>query len=183
MGAKRAFSTAGRNSERVAPTTKQIIRPKRSLQTYMTKETAMFKKFMTLSLILLLATFVTACKPNRPKGCPKLYPCTIKVIQGGEPLEGAVVNLYPNDVDLSKWPMCGLTDANGQIKIMTQTFYGVPLGSYTVTVSKAEETHTLPPVVMQHVEEQYTLKDLTPLKIEVTKKNSDPYTLDVGDPL
>ena len=142
----------------------------------------MFKKVMVLSLTLLLAVMITACKPNRPKGCPKLYPCTLKIIQGGEPLEGALVNIYPDNPDLARWPIVGLTDAEGQVVLMTQTFLGAPLGSYTVTVSKAEQPHVLPPVSIEHVEEQYTDKETSPLKIEVVKKLLEPIQLDVGDP-
>ncbi|MBQ6157388.1 MAG: carboxypeptidase regulatory-like domain-containing protein [Thermoguttaceae bacterium] len=141
----------------------------------------MFKKAMILSLTLLLAVMITACTPNRPKGCPKLYPCTLKVIQGGEPLAEAIVNIYPDNSELAKWPMSGLTDANGEVKLMTQTFPGAPLGSYTVTVSKVEDKHVLPPVIIEHVAEQFTLKDQSPLKIEITKKLLEPIQLDVGE--
>ena len=143
----------------------------------------MFKKFMTLSLILLLATFVTACKPNRPKGCPKLYPCTLRIIQGGEALEGAVVSVYPDDPELARWAIVGLTDSNGEVSLMTQTFPGAPLGSYTVTVSKMENEMTMPPRSIEHVNEIFASREKSPLKIEVIKNMVDPIQLDVGDPL
>ncbi|MBR2694308.1 MAG: hypothetical protein IKE69_08840 [Thermoguttaceae bacterium] len=142
----------------------------------------MFRKLMILSLTLLLAVSVTACKPNRPKGCPKLYPCTLKIIQGGEPLEGATVKIYADDPELAKWPIVGRTDANGQVVLMTQTYLGAPLGSYTVTVSKLEVPQVLPPVSIEHVEEQFTDKATSPLKLEVVKKMLEPVQFDVGDP-
>lgn len=142
----------------------------------------MFKKFMSLSLILLLAAFVTACKPNRPKGCPKLYPCTLKIIQGGEPLEGATVSVFPDDPELARWPIVGLTDANGQVALMTQTFPGAPLGSYTVTVSKSENIIAMPPQHIEHVASEFADRGTSPLKIEVVKNLAEPIQLDVGDP-
>ena len=142
----------------------------------------MFRKLMILSLTLLLAVTVTACKRNRPEGCPKLYPCTLKVIQGGEPLEGATVKVFPDDPELARWPMNGRTDANGEVVLMTQTYLGAPLGSYTVTVSKIEEPHVLPPAPIEHVAQEFTDKDSSPLKIEVVKKMLEPVQLDVGDP-
>ena len=141
----------------------------------------MFRKTMILLLTVLLAVSITACKPNRPKGCPKLYPCTLKVIQEGEPLEDAMVTLIPEKAELSRWPMSGRTDANGEVVLMTQTFPGAPLGSYKVTVSKEEDTQQLPPVIIQHVDEEFIDKETTPLKIEVVKEMFEPITLDVGD--
>ena len=141
----------------------------------------MFRKTMILLLTVLLAVSITACKPNRPKGCPKLYPCTLKVIQEGEPLEDAMVTLIPEKAELSRWPMSGRTDANGEVVLMTQTFPGAPLGSYKVTVSKEEDTQQLPPVIIQHVDEEFIDKETTPLKIEVVKEMLEPITLDVGD--
>ena len=141
----------------------------------------MFRKTMILLLTVLLAVSITACKPNRPKGCPKLYPCTLKVIQEGEPLEDAMVTLIPEKAELSRWPMSGRTDANGEVVLMTQTFPGAPLGSYKVTVSKEEDMQQLPPVIIQHVDEEFIDKETTPLKIEVVKEMLEPITLDVGD--
>ena len=142
----------------------------------------MFKNLMILFLTLLLAVCVTACKPNRPEGCPKLYPCTLKVIQGGEPLGGALVNIYPDDPELARWAMNGRTDAKGEVVLATQTFPGAPLGSYTVTVSKIEEPHVLPPSPIEHVAGEFTDKATSPLKFEVVKKMLEPVQLDVGDP-
>lgn len=142
----------------------------------------MFKKLMILSLTLLLTVCVTACKPNRPKGCPKLYPCTLKIIQEGEPLGGALVNIYPDDPELARWAMNGRTDANGEVVLMTQTFTGAPLGSYTVTVSKREVIQELPPRSIEHVDEQFVDKATSPLRFEVVKKMLEPVQLDVGDP-
>ena len=141
----------------------------------------MCKKLMILSLTLLLTVCVTACKPNRPKGCPKLYPCTLKIIQGGEPLEGAVVSVFSDDPEIAKWPINGLTDANGQVTLMTQTFPGVPLGSYTVTVSKMENEMTLPPSSIELVASQFANREESPLKIEVVKNMVEPIQLDVTD--
>lgn len=141
----------------------------------------MFRKTTILPLAVLLAVSITACKPNRPKGCPKLYPCTLKVIQEGEPLEDAMVTLIPEKAELSRWPMSGRTDANGEVVLMTQTFPGAPLGSYKVTVSKEEDMQQLPPVIIQHVDEEFIDKETTPLKIEVVKEMLEPITLDVGD--
>ncbi|MGI5832264.1 MAG: carboxypeptidase-like regulatory domain-containing protein [Thermoguttaceae bacterium] len=141
---------------------------------------------MILSLTVLLATAITACKPTRPKGCPKLYPCTIRIVQDGSPLEGATVALFSDDPEIAKWPINSRTDANGEVKLMTQTFPGAPLGTYKVTISKQETIDIgnplegILPRVTQRVDAQFLSKDQTPATVEVVKGMTEPVEINVG---
>lgn len=143
----------------------------------------MFKKTSILMMVALLAVTISACKPNRPKGCPKLYPCTVQIIQGGSPLEGATVDFIPSDPSLSKWAVNSVTDAEGKVHLMTQTFPGAPLGVYKVTVAKLEvDMSKMPPVPIQHVGGDFPDPNATPASIEVVKGMTEPVVIDVGDP-
>ena len=93
-----------------------------------------------------------------------------------------MVSVYHDDPEIARWPIIGGTDADGQVVLMTQTYLGAPLGSYTVTVSKIEQPPVLPPVSIEHVEERFTDKATSPLKLEVVKKMLEPVQFDVGDP-
>lgn len=78
----------------------------------------------------------------RPTGMPRSYRCTINVIQGDQPLEGATVTLHPEDNDLNKWgTITGTTDAKGNADINivgASTYQGAFKGQYKVTITKYE---------------------------------------------
>ena len=141
-----------------------------------------------LALALLAATVCcfASCSKPRPDGLPPLVSCKITVTQDSQPLEGATVSLYSDDVP---WAVGGTSDASGVAVIYTHGQYaGAPKGSYVVTVTKqiVEQADVpLSPSIMTQggkaydlVEEQYGSKETTPLKLEVSGKTSEK--IDVG---
>ena len=83
-----------------------------------------------------LLLFVAGCGEKLPPDLPKLYPTVVSVIQGGEPLEGANVNLLPKDPN-SRWAASGVSNSAGKVDFFTEGKYrGAPEGEYQVTVSK-----------------------------------------------
>ena len=145
----------------------------------------MWKKTFTLLSILSLLLVVTACKPNRPKGCPKLYRCAVRILQEGEPLPGALVSFIPEDDNLKKYTINALTDNEGLVTLKTQMFFGAPLGKYKVTVAKSENLigNVLigePPTTIPHVEPELGDPETTTLSIEVIKKQKEPEVVEVG---
>lgn len=93
--------------------------------------------FLVLTLFLCI---LSGCsRQERPDGLPTLYPCTITVTQGGQPLEGALVRLVPESGS-SGWTIGGKTKENGTAKIITHTdFAGAPAGVFKVLISKVEK--------------------------------------------
>jgi len=92
-----------------------------------------------LLVIVLISGIAVACNDKkRPEGLPELYPCTIKIIQEGNPLAGASVSLVAQDPALMRWPSGGNTNEEGIVKIATYGFSGAPAGQFKVIVSKVE---------------------------------------------
>ncbi|MDR0870204.1 MAG: carboxypeptidase-like regulatory domain-containing protein [Planctomycetaceae bacterium] len=91
----------------------------------------MYKKLL---LIIFVLSFVAGCgREQKPADLPKLYPCRVTIQMKGTPLDGALVSLLPEN---GKWSAAGMTDAQGIVKLSTQTYSGVAEGTYKVTVSK-----------------------------------------------
>ena len=89
-----------------------------------------------VALFGTLLLFVVGCGETLPPDMPKLYPTKVVIIQDGQPLEGANVQLLPKDPD-SRWAAAGRTDSSGAVDFFTEGRYrGVPEGDYQVTVSK-----------------------------------------------
>jgi len=123
---------------------------------------------------------------------PRLYPVTITVTGDGQPREEILVNL------IAKTPAkygaaSGTTDASGDAKILTYGFVGVPLGEYTVTLSRIDiEGMTrvensggwdeFGGQVYQYVEDKYTKAESTPYSITVTEKGVKE-TFEIGAPV
>ncbi|MGL4594793.1 MAG: hypothetical protein ACRCUY_08715 [Thermoguttaceae bacterium] len=140
------------------------------------------------------------CSSNLPEGLPRLYPCTIAVIQDGSPLIDATVVLQSNEPGHIWIPM-GTTDATGTATIYTNGRYlGAELGSYKILVSKGiSESSAGPPPPEDSPEypkwtrkasnaeiREYAIVDplfsdpsKTPHVIEITKKKNAA-TVDVG---
>ena len=151
---------------------------------------------------LLLLVFTFGCSQDRvpPKGMPKLYPCTIKITQGGEPLVGAIVKLHSQGEPIA-WTVKGKTDATGTAIVFTDGYFkGAPVGEYKVTVDKLESVvPPLPDVLPTNenelmklgnkqeadtkeyrlVEPVYAEVGATTLSISVAKKKAEA-TFDVG---
>ena len=150
--------------------------------------------------IILISTFVitlliqAGCnkESGQPADMPKLYPVAIEVTGDGQPLEEILINL------IAKTPAkygtaSGTTDAFGVARILTYGFVGVPLGEYTVTLSRTDiEGMTrvenaggwdeFGGQVYQYVESKYTKTDSTPYSITVTEKGAKE-TFEIGAPV
>ena len=163
----------------------------------------MNRTFASLITLLLMAFLMTGCWGEpRPAGMPKLYPASIVVTQEGTPLEGASVQLFPEDSANSQWGPGGMTDASGVAELRTNGKYpGAPLGSYKVVVTKhGFEPHPHPEwadlpesdpnrwkylqiqeglKAFELVETKYSLLKETPLRVEITAKEKT-YPVDAG---
>lgn len=93
----------------------------------------------------LVALAIVGCS-QRPKDMPKLFPCTIKVVNKSASIPGVRVQLLPGK-DASLLPavpisMVGTTAANGVAILYTNRLgagyheKGVPVGTYLVSVEK-----------------------------------------------
>ncbi|MDO4586298.1 MAG: carboxypeptidase regulatory-like domain-containing protein [Planctomycetia bacterium] len=148
--------------------------------------------------ILLVVLFFCGCKKeSRPDGLPELYPCPVKVIQGGAPLAEANITLIPQDSALARWPIGGNTGADGIAHLQTYGFPGVPAGQFKVTIAKTDReggvqnqedakrqmegedlgetiTYTL-------IDEQFKDRFSSPLSLEVQAGENPITEFDVGD--
>lgn len=98
------------------------------------------RAFPVLSALLGLACLFLGCQKleRPPENMPELHPVTVTILQGGMPLENAVVRLIPEE-RTSRWSSGGITDKNGVAVVCTQGKYeGVAVGTYKMTVSKIE---------------------------------------------
>ncbi len=150
---------------------------------------------------LTLASIVGCGGPKKPADLPELFPCSITIIQDGQPLEGASVQL--NDPSSSsRFVVGGTTDEKGVAVIRTDGQYpGAPVGKYKVLVSKIyvpELPSEAPPEdpearkeydkkVQEMNAQQADTVDLkfkrptqTPAEIEVTTAGAE-LTVDVGE--
>jgi len=147
------------------------------------------KNFVLPGVLILLS--VAGCSgPLKPDGFPPLYPVSVLVIQDGKPLGGALVSLHGTENSPLKWGVFAETDSNGKAVFVTHgKFYGAPEGDYLITVEKEEvvevsrrgdnivsESFTL-------IENQYTDKGKTPLRIQIQKKGKNHAELNVGQPV
>jgi len=153
-----------------------------------------FRSFVCTSLVSLLATILlSGCGgPARPADLPPLYPCTVTVLQDGQPLSEGVVSLSSTDPSF-KWAVFAQLDASGKGKLFTQGLYpGAPEGEYKVVISKEETvTEQIGPAVVRQgefgeetitptratvytlVEKDYADAATTPLSITIAKKGND----------
>lgn len=101
-------------------------------------------KYTTIVPILILPLFCFGCGQKLPSDLPRLYPTTLVITQEGKPLGDATITM---NAEGSKWPVTGLTDANGEAKMFVNGMYeGAPEGTYKVIVNKTEtEEPDLPP--------------------------------------
>lgn len=148
-----------------------------------------FPPFLFSLAALLCCAAVVGCGRPKPDGMPKLFPCSVKVLQDGAPLADATVTFY--GADDFKWAVSGATDANGVAKMHTHgTYPGVPEGQYSVTITKnvVEKPEVDPNAsasltvnggqAYDLVDAQFKMKDSTPLTITVSGKTSEEF--DVG---
>lgn len=144
--------------------------------------------------LILLMTFLVAlgCTqgPTRPADMPPLYPCQIKVIQDGKPLEGAKVHLTADGASV-RFTTAGVADKNGIAVIKTDIDWaGVPEGKFKVCVSKllipeADASQEMPKDPAEQLAYRKKLEDQSsPTKSVVDKKflrpHTTPITIDVN---
>jgi len=144
-------------------------------------------------ILLLPFLFLFGCADSdRPSDMPKLYPCTVSVIQGGSPLEGAIVTFHSDSEQ--KYRPVAYTGTDGNAVMLTYGFPGVPTGKYKITVSKVvdddfvygADEDGMEIIVSSNtyrlVEETHSKVETTPHEIETTTKRGQ-ITLDVGAPV
>ena len=147
-------------------------------------------------LAALMLPFAGCGGEPLPPGMPQPVPTEIIVMQGGNPLEDAVVRLHP--IEEHSWTALGRTNASGRATIFTlDRFRGAVPGRYRVIVSKVEtETLTLTPeerMAMRQqgprssslpsfnlVAEEFGNANTTPLEIEAVR-GTPTHTVDVGE--
>jgi len=94
--------------------------------------------FVALSLLI-------GCNrgPVKPAGSPPIFPCTVTVVNGGTPIQGAVISfIYAEHPTAAT---TGFTDARGiaEMRSVFGSFVGAgaPLGKAKVTVTKQPVVH------------------------------------------
>ena len=159
---------------------------------------------ITMIPVIMLSCFVpilSGCGgPARPADLPKLYPCTITVVQDGKPLSDGLVTLFSAAPEF-KWAVFAQLDSSGTGTVFTQGLYpGAPEGEYKVVVSKQdfveepvgptridgdsgrEITSTIS-TVYTLVGKDYTSKETTPLTLTVSSKGDNKQQFDCGKPV
>lgn len=143
------------------------------------------------ALIVGIVSFTLGCGgEERPAGMPILQPVTIKIVQGGSPLEGASVQLMPEEAS-NTWASGGSTDAMGEVKIMTMGKYdGAPAGKYKVTVDKIssdgpadagnDPAGSPQATLFRVVDPQFTSLKTTTAELTVAEGSPTEETIDVG---
>ncbi|TWU16254.1 carboxypeptidase regulatory-like domain-containing protein [Allorhodopirellula heiligendammensis] len=149
-----------------------------------------FRKTSGAVLTCLCLTISGCGGEDLPDGLPDLQPVIVKVIQGGAPLEGASVQLIPQDSS-NTWASGGSTDATGVAKIMTHGKYeGAPAGTYKVTVDKfttdgpavaADDPDGAPAATSyRHVDPLFSSAESTTAELTVAEGSPTEETIDVG---
>jgi hypothetical protein len=143
------------------------------------------KNFYIFSIFVIVILVAGCGDSAQPRDLPKLYPCTVVIMQDGKPLEGAGIEAIPVDAAIKKYQGGGLTDASGKAVLATYGYVGLPEGTFRITVSKnVEDTakvtdpHTMPPSY-RTVEEKFSTSATTPFEITV-KPGGATETFDVG---
>jgi hypothetical protein len=115
---------------------------------------------------------------DKPKDLPALFPCTLTFTQDGAPLDGANISLHSK----SKWSVGGVTDENGNVKLVTNGFYdGVPADTYKIVVRKVVEVESNGEVVSRTdvINAKFKKEGTTSLEITISQGNNDQ-TFDLG---
>ena len=143
-----------------------------------------FFGYMLITLLLC-----AGCGEKLPEGMPKPYPVKVKVMMNNVPLEGAEITAYPTNPDLSKWAGASAkpTNSSGQSDIYTYMVKGLPEGEYILTVEKQiieahpEDATGNSDLYELFVDPEFWNKDTSPLKIDVSSKNKNLFTVEVKE--
>jgi hypothetical protein len=157
------------------------------------------KTLLSIFFAGVLCTLISICgcgKPSSlPADFPKIYTCEITVIQGGKPLENAMVSLHPiGNADKYAKGCSAATNVNGKASMMTYGQNGVPTGKYKVLISKLRDEDGTEvedafgekiikgAKTYSYVDAKYSNENLTPYEIEI-KEQKEIQTLqcDVGE--
>ena len=103
------------------------------------------KKYIIPSLLIVSLLCLFGCGgKKKPSDLPALHPVKLTVIQDGQPLEGATVNLVAEGRDV-RFTTAGITDKNGVATIKTDIDWaGAPEGKFKVCISKVVAPSTTP---------------------------------------
>lgn len=145
-------------------------------------------RFITIFFAPLL--FAGCSGEEQPIGMPSLHSVRLTVVQDGTPLQGASVQLMPDDAS-NTWASGGATDTLGVVKIMTMGKYeGAPAGKYKVTVDKitsdgpAEAVNdpagSPPATLFRVVDAKFSSAKTTTAELSVTEGGLTEETIDVG---
>lgn len=125
---------------------------------------------------------------------PKLFPCTITLVEEGKPAAGIEIFLYSKGEKIP-WSINGITDDNGKAVLRSHgKFRGVARGTYSVVLSKRVEenpsqqeaatddiyqnvVNKKPIQVFSLVDLKYTQKETTSLEITVEKRTDQKFEL------
>jgi hypothetical protein len=133
----------------------------------------MTKRPLLLPIAVLLAILVIGCNAKKPGDLPKLYPCTVKIVdKSGTPVEEAsVIATRPE----SKWASIGLTDTEGIAIMKTNGIYpGVPVGTYKIIVTKYDVKGTEYKAVETLIfDKSFSEESTTPLQLTMEAKGND----------
>ncbi|MDO5553185.1 MAG: hypothetical protein Q4G68_05450 [Planctomycetia bacterium] len=161
----------------------------------------------SMILVGMLVFCVAGCN-KAPKGVPKLYHSTVKVVNSEGPISDVNVLFYSED-EMKELTVTGTTDSSGVavMKTLRASWVGggAPLGHFKVTLNKetagaddmtAGKYHAMSEKEKNEYkrELQQKLDDLakviptklknpgtTPLSVEVTKKGGELLSIDVSD--
>lgn len=153
-------------------------------------------------IVVCLGVFGGCSRENRPRDLPALTPVTITFTQDEKPLENALVILYPENPDLTRWTVSSHTDSVGKAILVTHgQFRGAPSGKFKVCVSKSEDAGSAAtsdanaglvlagenrnsgrPRLVHHVNPTFGDPKKTPLEIEVPTRGRGEFALDVSKP-
>lgn len=145
--------------------------------------------------VVVFSLLIGCSGEKRPEGMPKLYPCSITVLQEGKPLENASIDLIMKNGSF-KWPVSGTTDSSGVAELRTHGLYpGAPSGTFTVTIEKREPESDPRPIldpvmgsnpkpikIFSFVDQKYTDPKTTPLEITIEQKSLKK-EFDLGKPI
>jgi len=147
-------------------------------------------KILFVLLILVAFSVVGCSKQLKPDGFPPLYPASVLITQDGQPLKGAKVILFHTDDASQRWGIFGTTDGSGRAVFVTHgKFRGAPEGEYLVAVYKQEEVEVarrgdnIITEAFTLIEEQYTDREKSPLRIQIQRRGKNHGEFDVGKPV
>ena len=150
---------------------------------------------LTAWLGLLIGSVVGCAPSDIPEGMPELHPVTLTIVQSGTPLEGATIQLVPQDSANSRWACGGTSDATGKVVVQTLgKFPGAPVGSYKATIYKTLVEDMTPGVedspsstkvfeTFLLVDPKFQSAETSTIEVTVASGENNPPPIDLGAPV